>query len=156
VRRVWMGSLEITELIRRQLAQELSSAAAAEFSAPGPAASQEAGGITSVSSPFGGMPRAKGFWFNINAELIIYGATEADAKVTIGGRQIKLRPDGTFSYRFALPDGYYELPTVAVAKDGDDSRTAELRFTRTTQYYGHVERHPQEASLRPPKPEHVS
>ena len=34
VRRVWMGSLEITELIRRQLQQELYSAAAAQFSVP--------------------------------------------------------------------------------------------------------------------------
>ena len=51
------------------------------------------------------MERAKGFWFNVNAELIIYGATEPTARVTLGGHEIKLRPDGTFSYRFSLPDG---------------------------------------------------
>ena len=32
------------------------------------------------------------------------GATEPDAAVTIGGRKIQLRKDGTFSFRFALPD----------------------------------------------------
>ena len=155
VRRVWMGSLEITELVRRQLAQELYSAAAPEFSAPAAAPGEAMGEVSSVSSPFGGLPRKKGFWFNVNAELIIYGATEANATVAIGGRKIRLRPDGTFSYRFALPDGHYELPAVAASADGEDSRTAELRFTRSTQYYGHVERHPQDASLRPPKPEHL-
>src|SRR5688500_20153543 len=39
-------------------------------------------------------PTARKFWFKINAELIIYGATEPDAKVAIADRPIKLRPDG--------------------------------------------------------------
>jgi hypothetical protein len=144
VRRVWMGSLEITELIRRQFLQEISSMAAAQFSQPW------SGVVSSVSSPFGGAERAKGFWFNVNAELIIYGATETDAKVTIGGRTIKLRPDGTFSYRFALPDGIYDLPAVATSNDGTDSRSAELNFSRGTQYHGEVHAHPQDPSLKPP------
>src|SRR5581483_2204967 len=98
MRRVWMGSLEITELIRRRLAQEMSSLGISSL------------GLSSLSSPFGGWEKQKGFWFNVNAELIIYGATEPDAKVTLGGTRIKLRPDGSFSYRFSLPDGKYDLP----------------------------------------------
>jgi hypothetical protein len=152
VRRVWVGSLEITELIRRQLDHGVSSITAAELGrhgAPG-------GAVTSVSSPFGGeQPAAKGFWFNINAELIIYGATERDAKVTIGGRKIKLRPDGSFSYRFALPDGKYDLPVVAVSADGTDGRAAELKFSRSTEIRGEVGTHPQDPSLKPPTPDHV-
>lgn len=155
VRRVWIGSLEITELIRGQIAQELSSAAAAQFS-------QHLGlpsslGVSSLSSPFGGATpdRKKGFWFNVNAELIIYGATEPDAQVTIGGRPIKLRPDGSFSYRFALPDGQYELPAIAVSSDKTDARSAGLKFSRHTKYAGDVGVHPQDAALRPPRPEHV-
>jgi hypothetical protein len=144
VRRVWMGSLEITELIRRQFLQELSSIAAAQFSQPW------SGAVSSISSPFGGVERGKGFWFNVNAELIIYGATETDAKVTIGGRQIKLRPDGTFSYRFSLPDGNYDLPAIATSSDGTDSRSAELTFRRGTQYHGDVHAHPQDPALKPP------
>ncbi|HXG49473.1 MAG TPA: hypothetical protein VNO52_17755, partial [Methylomirabilota bacterium] len=139
-------------------AQEWSSAAAAGLAARPPAelAAAGAGGVSSVSSPYGGAPAGKGFWFNVNAELVIYGATEPDAEVTIGGRSIRLRPDGTFSYRFALPDGHYELPVVAVAASRDDRRAAELRFTRSTQYHGHVERHAQDEKLRPPLAEHVS
>jgi uncharacterized protein len=152
VRRVWIGSLEITELVRRQLAQQISSVAAAQFPAPLPAL----GALGSVSSPFGGMERKKGFWFNINAELIVYGATEPDAAVTIGGRPIQLRPDGSFSYRFALPDGDYQLPAIATAADGADSRTADLRFNRQTTYHGVVTAHPQDTALKTPHPNHVA
>ena len=152
VRRVWMGSLEITELIRRQFQQELYSAAAAQFSVPG----SWSGAVSSFSSPLGGMERRKGFWFNVNAELIIYGATEPTAEVTIGGRVIKLRPDGTFSYRFALPDGEYPLPAVATSEDGTDSRTAALRFSRSTRYDGDVGQHPQDPKLKRPLAENVA
>jgi hypothetical protein len=143
VRRVWMGSLEITELIRRKLAHEISSLGASQF------------GVSSLSSPFGGMERAKGFWFNVNAELIIYGATEPDAKVTLGGHEIKLRADGSFSYRFSLPDGKYDLPAVAVSADGDDARAANLKFMRETEYLGDVGAHPQDPALKPPLPENL-
>jgi hypothetical protein len=147
-RRVWMGSLEITELVRRRLAQELSSFGLVS------SLGVSSLGISSLSSPFGGMP-AKGFWFNVNAELIIYGATEADAKVTIGGHQIKLRSDGSFSFRFALPDGNYDLPAVAVSADGTDSRAADLKFSRNTQYMGDVGAHPQDPALKAPSPENL-
>ena len=143
MRRVWMGSMEITELIRRRLAQEISSLGISSF------------GVSSFSSPLGGVERMKGFWFNVNAELIIYGATEPDAKVTLGGHEIRLRPDGTFSYRFSLPDGNYDLPAVAVSADGTDARAADLKFSRETRYLGDVGVHPQDPSLRPPVPESV-
>lgn len=153
VRRVWIGSLEITELIRRQLDQEISSLGAAQFGWP----TSPGGAVTSVSSPFGGEQpaRGKGFWFNVNAELIIYGATEPDATVTIGGRKIQLRPDGSFSYRFSLPDGRYDLPVVAVSADETDGRAAALRFTRATEIHGDVGTHPQDPALKPPTPENV-
>lgn len=152
VRRVWIGSLEITELIRRQHLQLPASPAGALFGAP----TSPGGAVTSISSPFGGgQPGAKGFWFNVNAELIIYGATEPDASVTIGGRPVKLRPDGSFSCRFALPDGQYALPAVAISADQTDARAAELEFARRTTHWGDVGVHPQDPNLKPPLPENV-
>jgi hypothetical protein len=155
-RRVWMGSLEITELIRRRLVVEASSPVAG-FTSP---AGYIPGGVSSAlaaaglpapgSSPGGPAEQPKGFWFNINAELIIYGATEPGARVTLGGHEIKLRADGTFSFRFSLPDGKYDLPAVAVSADGTDARAAELRFSRETEYRGDVGAHPQDPSLKPP------
>ena len=54
VRRVWIGSLEITELLRRQLAKEVSSLAVSQFSQPsswsGPLGISS---FSSLSSPFG-------------------------------------------------------------------------------------------------------
>ncbi|MGC9941587.1 MAG: DUF4912 domain-containing protein [Verrucomicrobiota bacterium] len=145
-RRIWMGSLEITELIRRRLAHDVSS--------PSSAFGISSFGLSSLTSPFGGeSSTAKSFWFNVNAELIIYGATEPSAKVTLGGHEIKLRSDGTFSYRFALPDGNYDLPAVAVSAEGDDARAADLKFSRSTQYLGDVGAHPQDPSLKPPLPD---
>ena len=96
------------------------------------------------------MARQRGFWFNVNAELIIYGATEPDANVTIGERTIKLRSDGTFSFRFALPDGNIPLPAAAHSADGEETRCANLQFSRSTDYKGDVGAHPQDKSLQPP------
>jgi uncharacterized protein len=147
VQRVWIGSLEITELVRDQLEREISSISVAplgQLAAPG-------AGVSAVSSPSGGeLARGKGFWFNVNAELIVYGATEPDASVTIGGRKIKLRPDGSFTYRFSLPDGQYDLPVVAVSADATDGRAAELKFARRTEFLGDVGAHSQDPALKPP------
>jgi len=146
-----MGSLEITELIRRRLAHEVTSPVAGFnvplFGQPGLAgASSPSGGPASPEKP-------KSFWFNVNAELIIYGATEPNARVTLGGHEIKLRADGTFSFRFALPDGQYDLPAVAVSADGTDGRAAELKFSRATEYRGEVGETPADPALQPPLPE---
>jgi uncharacterized protein len=158
VRRIWMGSLEITEVIRRQLHQEMWSAAAAQLAQAGLWSGAISGisSISSISSPYGLKAKPQSFWFNVNAELVIYGATEPNAQVSIGGRPIKLRPDGTFSYRFALPDGDYFLPAIATSADGTDQRVAELAFRRNTQYQGDVGQHPQDAKLKPPFAENVS
>jgi hypothetical protein len=150
--RIWIGSLEITELIRRRLAREISSMGAAQFGVPSSwsGALGLSSQMGSVTSPFGAGQKRRGFWFNVNAELIIYGATEPDATVTIGDRKIRLRPDGTFSFRFALPDGDYRLPAAAHSADGEETRSADLKFHRGTAYEGDVGKHPQDPALRPP------
>lgn len=89
-----------------------------------------------VSSPVGGGhqsfggQRNKDFWLVANTELIVYGATEPDASLTVCGRPVKLSKDGTFRLRFALPDGQQDIPIVAVNKDGDDSRQIEFQVNR--------------------------
>jgi hypothetical protein len=124
----------------------MAAAELVEVASAAPTSPAEAfGGISSPVAKPGA--REKGFWFNVNAELIVYGATEPDATVSIGGRRIKLRPDGSFSYRFALPDGNYEMPVVAISADRTDGRAAELKFSRGTEYRGEVGAHPQDPSL---------
>ncbi len=63
------------------------------------------------------------FWLVVNTELIVYGATEPDAVLTIQGHRVKLRPDGTFSVRFALPDGRQVIRVEAVSSDGGHRRS---------------------------------
>jgi len=135
MRRLQMGSFEINEWLRQQLQEQLSSAV---FSAFSPA------GASWQAAP------QKGFWFAVNAELIIYGATEPDAKVTIDGKPIQLRPDGTFSFHYVFPDGQYRLPVVAVSAAGDDQRAVKLTFERRTQTQGDVGKVQQPAHLKPP------
>ncbi|MDP2941426.1 MAG: DUF4912 domain-containing protein [Candidatus Omnitrophota bacterium] len=79
-------------------------------------------GITSGASAVKRLPKERKFWLTVNCELIVYGATEADAKVTVQGRPIALRKDGTFTLRFNLPDGKQVIPVVAVSKDRQEER----------------------------------
>jgi hypothetical protein len=65
----------------------------------------------------------KDFWLQVHTELILYGATEPDAQVTVQSRPVRLNPDGTFSLRYALPDGEQVLDVKAVSADGTMERT---------------------------------
>ncbi len=78
------------------------------------------------------VPGAPGFWFVLDAELIVYGATEPDAKVTVQGRPVRLRPDGTFSLRFLLPDGTQVIDATAVSADGAFRKTITPTVRRET------------------------
>lgn len=101
-----------------------------------------------------GLPgQERGFWFKVNAELTIYGSTEQDAHLFIGNRPVPLRADGSFSFRFALPDGVYSLPIEAWSAGGAESRQAEMVFSRLTRTKGEVAAHPHPPGLRPPAPE---
>jgi hypothetical protein len=76
--------------------------------------------------------RPRKFWLIADAELIVYGATEPDATVTIGGRPIKLNPDGTFRFQMSFQDGLIDFPILAVAADGEQNRAIHMKFTRET------------------------
>jgi hypothetical protein len=146
VRQDWVSSAEVGEVVRTRGEQEV---VAEQIVQPGPTGSEP----ESVSSSSGAPEqRPGGFWFSINAELILYGATEPDASVTIGGRPIQLRPDGSFSCRFSLPDGEHVVTLSALSAQGD-LRRAELRFGRHTDYRGEVGAAPQDQSLESPEAE---
>nr|WP_204106837.1 DUF4912 domain-containing protein [Spirulina major] len=76
--------------------------------------------------------RPRKFWLVADAELIIYGATEPDAVVTIGGKPIKLNPDGTFRFQMSFQDGQLDYPIMAVAADGEQNRSIHMNFNRET------------------------
>jgi hypothetical protein len=76
--------------------------------------------------------RPRKFWLIADAELIVYGATEPDATVTIGGQPIKLNPDGTFRFQMSFQDGNIDYPIMAVAADGEQTRSIHMTFDRAT------------------------
>jgi uncharacterized protein len=89
------------------------------------------GTISSLSSPV--KDKRRGFWFVLDCEVIVYGATEPDAAVTFQGRPVQLRPDGTFSFRFSLPDGKFVFDARAVSADGLEERVITPTVQRTTE-----------------------
>jgi uncharacterized protein len=90
-------------------------------------------GMSGVGFSASAVPvRPRKFWLIADAELIVYGATEPDATVTIGGRPIKLNPDGTFRFQMSFQDGLIDYPILAVAADGEQTRSIHMKFNRET------------------------
>lgn len=84
------------------------------------------------SSPVRKEVKERSFWMKVDCELIVYGATETDAKVTVQGKPVNLRPDGTFTLRFWLPDGKQCIPVKAVSIDKLEERTITPIINRET------------------------
>jgi uncharacterized protein len=89
--------------------------------------------LTLQSLGTGALPSlGRDFHFEIDAELIVYGCTEPNARVTLQGEPVQLRPDGTFTVRFSLPDSRQIIPAVAASPDGVEERTIVLAVERNT------------------------
>lgn len=110
------GSLEVRELFKKRLEEQISSAQ-----------------VSSAASFYRKPEGKRKFWLVVNTELIVYGATEPDAKVTVQGKSINLRPDGTFTLRFALPDGKQVIPVEAASSDKTDKRRITPVIARKTE-----------------------
>jgi hypothetical protein len=111
------SSLELKQLFEERLRRPMGSPA-----------------VTSFGSGALMHGRQRKFWFQLDAELIVYGATEPTARVTVQGEPIRLRPDGTFTMRFSLPDSRQIIPAVAASADGVEERTIVLAVERNTKH----------------------
>src|SRR5205085_12587102 len=109
------SSLELKQLFEERLRRPMGSPA-----------------VTSFGSGAFQYGKSRQFWFQLDAELIVYGASEANAKVTLQGEPVKLRHDGTFTMRFSLPDSRQIIPAVAASADGIEERTIVLAVERNT------------------------
>lgn len=92
--------------------------------------------MAAPSSNFGcgasGHQKKRDYWFQVDAELIVYGATQPGSTVTLQGKPVQLRDDGSFTMRFSLPDNRQIIPTVAKSPDGVEERTIVLAIERNT------------------------
>jgi len=107
---------------------EDTAAAASALSASG--AGLWASGRT--ESGAGLAARQRSFWLVADAELIVYGATDPAARLTIGGEDVPLSPDGTFRIQVPFRDGQQLYPIEAIAADGEQKRSITLEFRRST------------------------
>jgi hypothetical protein len=111
------SSLELKQLFEERLRRPMGSPA-----------------VTSFGSGALQYGKQRNFWFQLDAELIVYGATEPNARVTLQGEPVKLRPDGTFTMRFSLPDSRQIIPACAASADGVEERTIVLAVERNTKH----------------------
>ncbi len=77
-------------------------------------------------------PREKPFWLIADAELIVYGSTDPNARLTIAGEEVPLSNDGTFRLQVPFRDGQQNYPIEAIAADGVQRRNIRLEFERVT------------------------
>ncbi len=76
--------------------------------------------------------RQRSFWLVADAELIVYGATDPSARLSIGDEDVPLSSDGTFRVQVPFRDGQQIYPIKAVAADGEQKRNITLEFERNT------------------------
>jgi hypothetical protein len=109
------SSLEVKQLLDERLRRPIGSPA-----------------VTSFGSGLLPGGKSRQFAFQIDAELIVYGSTEPNARVTLQGQPVTLRGDGSFTMRFKLPDSRQIIPAVATSPDGAEERTIVLAVERNT------------------------
>jgi uncharacterized protein len=113
------SSMELKQLFEERLRRPIGSPSVSSFGSGAIGGAQE---------------KERKFWFKLDAELIVYGETEPNARVTLQGEPVKLRPDGTFTMRFSLPDSRQIIPAVAASADGVEERTIVLAVERNTRH----------------------
>ena len=119
VDKIGVGSLEMTKFLakRWELLNIVSSGVFSSVTSRG------------FKVPWGN-PRE--FRLVAETELIVYGATEPSATLTINDKSIKLNPDGTFSLRVDFPDGKKQFAIKSVSDDKVEQRKITITAQRKT------------------------
>ena len=110
------NSTELQELFEERLQRPMS-----------PAARRPAGFEADADDE--GRPELQ---LQVDAEVIVYGITEPDARVTLQGEPVKLQADGTFRVRVDMPNKRQVLPIVASKPDGAARHMVVMALERNT------------------------
>ncbi len=79
-----------------------------------------------------GIVKNKSFWLVADSELIVYGATDPSAKLTIGDEEVPLAADGTFRLQVPFRDGTQKYEIKAIDASGDQEKSITMKFDRVT------------------------
>jgi hypothetical protein len=110
------NSLELQELFEERLRRPMGA----------PVVTQFGGGMSPLIS------NNETLKFEVDAEMIVYGVTNPDTRVSLRGEPVKIRPDGSFTVRMSLPNQRQVIPVVASAANGVEQRTIVLAVERNT------------------------
>lgn len=88
--------------------------------------------------------RNEDFDLQVEAEMILHGATKPNSHVMLGGEPIEVKPDGTFSVRMEFGNNRQVIPIVAESMDGVQQRTIVVGVERNTKVLELVTRDPNE------------
>lgn len=108
------GSADLQNAVRGQL--NMSSQSVSSF------------GSAEIQKP----RRDMNFSYWLDAELVLYGGADAGSTIELAGEKLDLRPDGTFTARFGLPEGELKLPVTFVSPDQSQVRTVTPNVIRHT------------------------
>lgn len=109
--------MEVKEVLEERLQRPVGSPANNRY------------GIGAEGSFGGAQPN---FQFEVDAEMVVFGATRPNSRVTVAGEPVKLREDGSFTVRMSMPDKRQVLPIVASSEDGIHQKTTVLAIERNT------------------------
>jgi hypothetical protein len=110
------NSTELQELFEERLQRPM-----------GPPAAQ-----ATVAEPEPEDDRPIDFQLEVDAEMIVYGATKPESYVTLQGETVKVQADGTFRVRVEMPNKRQVIPIIASAADGSARQTVVLAVERNT------------------------
>lgn len=72
------------------------------------------------------------FQLDVDAEMVVYGVTQPDARVTLQGEPVRVQSDGTFRVRVDMPNKRQVLPIIATAPDGGRRQMIVMAVERNT------------------------
>ncbi len=102
--------------------------------------------VTRYGGGADGLINPKPLDFNVDAELIVYGACSPGTHVSFRGEPLEIRHDGTFTVRMAMPDKRQVIPVAATSKDGVQQQTIVIAVERNTKVLEAVIREPNEVA----------
>jgi hypothetical protein len=70
--------------------------------------------------------------FTVDAEMVVFGAAAPASHVTIAGKPLPLKSDGSFLVCMPLPERRQVIPVVASSWDGSEEQTVILAIERNT------------------------
>lgn len=78
------------------------------------------------------LPGTGGVHLEVDAEMLVYGATQPGTCITLQGEPVKVQADGTFRVRVDMPNKRQVLPIIASSAEGVELQTVVIAVERNT------------------------